>query len=82
MKKFRGHCVGYVASLIWEAFGGNVRSFDEIVRDFRTINEREGFEVEYIPRGLPRGNWIRVEGVRLTPSEMEAAISQAKEWIG
>jgi hypothetical protein len=69
-----------VASLMWEATT-SYNPFSQVVRDFRMANEK-GFTVEYIPRGLPRGNWIRVEGVRLTPSEMEAAISQAKEWIG
>ena len=79
MKDFRRHCVGYVASMMWEAVGP--RTFAEVVRDFRAAN-REGFVIEYIPPGLPPGHWLRIEGVRLTPSEMEKAISRAKQLLG
>jgi hypothetical protein len=78
MKKFRKHCIGYVASMMWEATG--IRSFSEVVQDFRKANEEgEGFTIEYIPPGLPRGNWLRVEGVHLTPEEMDEAIFLVKK---
>jgi len=77
MKNFRQHAIGYIASMMWEATTG-YRPFSEVVRQFSTANERDGFEIEYIPRGLPPGNWLRIEGVRLTPEEMAEAISRAK----
>jgi hypothetical protein len=81
MKKFRRHAVGYVASMMWEATT-SYRSFAQVVRDYRAANEREGFTVEYISPGMPPGHWLRIEGVRLTPSEMAEAVAQAKEWLG
>jgi len=77
MKNFRQHAIGYIASRMWEATT-SYNPFSQVVRDFRTVNERDGFEIEYIPQGLPGGNWLRIEGVRLTPEEMEEAISRAK----
>ena len=81
MKDWRQHCIGYVASMMWEAFGVGIWSFDEVARDYRAVNDREGFEVDYISPGMPPGHWLRIEGVRLTPEEMDEAISRAKRLV-
>jgi hypothetical protein len=79
MKAWRRHCVEYIASLIWDAM--MTMSAEDAAQHYRAANE-QGFTIEYIPPGLPLGNWLRVEGVRLSPEEMEEAISLAKKWLG
>jgi hypothetical protein len=79
MNTERKHYIKYVASLIWDAM--MIMSAEEAAQHYRAANEREGFTIEYIPPGLPRGNWLRVEGVRLFPEEMEEAIFLANKWF-
>jgi len=79
MKKFREYVVKYVASLLWETAG--IISIPENAKYLAEVNEREGFTIDYIPQGLPEGNWLRVEGVRLSAEEMKRAVSLAKEWL-
>jgi hypothetical protein len=52
---------------------------NEACRIFRQVNDDEGFTIDYRPRGIPRGHWLRIEGVRLTPKEMDRAITLAKK---
>jgi len=79
MKDFRRHAVEYVASLLWELTG--ITSISANARYLAKVNEREGFTIDYVSQGLPDGNWLRVEGVRLSAQEMKKAVSLAKEWL-
>ena len=74
MKKFRKHAIECVATMITDM----LESFEESVRYVKGVNDDEGFTIDYRPKGIPNGHWLRVEGVHLTPKEMERAIVLAK----
>jgi hypothetical protein len=74
----RKWAIEYVASALWDR--ASMEGMDEACWIFQQVNDDEGFIIDYMPRGIPRGHWLRVKGVRLTPREMARAIALAKEW--
>ena len=72
----RKWAIEYVASALWDK--ASMEGMDEACRIFQQINNDEGFTIDYRPKGIPNGHWLRVEGVHLTPKEMERAIVLAK----
>jgi len=75
MKKFRKHAIECVATMITDM----LESFEESVRYVKGVNDGEGFVIDYVSKGLPKGHWLRVEGVHLSAKDMAKAISIAEK---